>query len=77
MVRSGTRETENLAPTAIAERFAITSQLMDMGLALRQGKVLVAPGEARDRLAETEERLEAGPGLRIAPERLEKLKLRE
>ena len=66
--------------SSAAERFAATVRLFDLGAALREGKLLradldLAGDEARGRLRELEERQETGPGLRMAPERLAKLKL--
>lgn len=59
-----------------ALRFATTMELFDLGMALREKKVR-ADEEAGERLRRLDEEQEAGPGLRIAPERLERLKLRE
>jgi putative addiction module CopG family antidote len=66
------------APSSAALRFATTMELFDLGCALRDEKLRRRGedgGEAD--LSRMEEQQEAGPGLRIAPERLEKLKLRE
>jgi len=68
--------------SSAALRFATTMQLLDLGAALREEKLLHADGElaeeeARARLRNREEQQEAGPGLRLAPGRLAKLTLRE
>ena len=65
-----------------AMRFATTMQLHDLGMAICEEKLRHAEGglaeeAARDRLRRLKEQQEAGPGLRIAPERLAKLELRE
>ena len=68
--------------SSAATRFATMMQLFDLGVAIRGEKALrgepgLAGKEARDRLRQWEEEQETGPGLRISPERLAKLKLRE
>lgn len=55
-----------------ALRFATTMELFDLGMALHDEKVRTDDG-----LRALEEDQEVGPGLRIAPERLERLELRE
>jgi antitoxin ParD1/3/4 len=59
-----------------AARFARTMDLLELGAALG-GCERPLPEEARARLEALAERQEAGPGLRISPERLARLTLRE
>jgi len=68
--------------SAAALRFATTMHLFDLGTALRHEKLLLADqgtgaAERKDRLDRLDEEQETGPGLRLAPERLAKLKLGE
>lgn len=75
------RDAEELRPLSAA-RLEIAAELMETGLAIREQKVRSAePGlsdeEVRDRIRALDAEAEAGPGLRISPERLQKLKLRE
>ncbi len=64
--------------SSAALRFATTMELFDLGSALRDEKLRhVDQDQGEDRLRRLEEEQEAGPGLRIAPERLAKLKLSE
>ena len=62
-------------PSSAAARFATTMELFDLGAALRAEKLRGAGG-ADDRLRALEIQQEAGPGLRLAPKRLKKLKVR-
>ncbi len=66
--------------SSAATRFAPTMKLFDLRVPLRREKLLragpdLAEDEAPDRLRRWEEQQETGPGLRIASERLAKLKL--
>ncbi len=56
-----------------AQRFARAMKLFDLGMAIR-GQM---SEDVRERLRKLDEEHEVGPGLRISPERFEKLKLRE
>ena len=65
-----------------ALRFATTMELFHLGTALREEKLRHAgqedaESEHLERRRRLDEDQEAGPGLRIASDRLEKLKLRE
>ena len=65
-----------------ARRFNEAVELMGLGLEMRAEKIRRAnpehsPAEIQARLDELADEQEAGPGLRIAPERLSKLKLDE
>jgi putative addiction module CopG family antidote len=65
-----------------AHRFTEAAELMDLGLEMqaekiRQANQELSPAEVRARLDELADEQEAGPGLRIAPERLSKQRLRE
>ncbi len=62
-------------------RFAVASELMDLGSEMQAEKIRLANpelshAEVLARLAELAEQQEAGPGLRVAPDRLSKLKLK-
>ncbi|MCA9002176.1 MAG: type II toxin-antitoxin system ParD family antitoxin [Planctomycetes bacterium] len=61
------------ADSSSIEKFGSASDLMDAGAFLRASK----DPELRERLRELEESQEVGPGLRIASDRLAKLKLDE
>jgi len=65
-----------------AHRFTEAVELMDLGLEMqaqkiRQANPELSTAEVQARLDELADEQEAGPGLRIAPERLNKLKLDE
>lgn len=65
-----------------ASRLASAVELMELGLAMRAEKIRQAePGlseaEVQRRLDALSDELETGSGLRLSPERLEKLTLRE
>ena len=63
-------------PDPAAARFATTMQLFDLGTTLHEMKLRVGPGEPDPgRLRVWKQEQETGPGLRIAPERLARLKL--
>lgn len=69
------------SPPYGAARFAAAMELFDVGVMaqakkLRQETPGLSEAELQARLAALAEEQEAGPGLRIAPERLEKLRLR-
>ena len=62
-------------------RFATTMELLELGAAMRESKIRGEATEAdraevSSRIQKAMEEKEAGPGLRIAPERLARLKAR-
>ena len=65
-----------------AYRFTEAVELMDLGLEMQAEKIRranpeLSPAEVQARLDELADEQQAGPGLRIAPERLSELKLDE
>lgn len=68
--------------TGIAMRFATAIELFDLGASLREMRLLRGASDSSDEKLQSRQRLEeeeseAGPGLRVAPDRLAKLKVDE
>lgn len=87
LLRAERSRAEASRADAVAEaraqfRFESASRLQDQGLELQAVKLRAAhpgltPAQIRERLDELANAQETGPGLRLAPERLERLKLDE